>query len=201
VFRNVLGHGFVFDGDCAMTRRLIMWNLVTLEGFFEGPKKWDLDWHEYVWGEELEQLSLEQGKSADALLFGRVTYEGMAAYWSTATGAVAEFMNSVPKVVFSRTLAKADWNNTRLVREDAVGEIAKLKNAAGKNLYVFGSADLSATLTQHDLFDEYRLCVVPVLLGSGTPLFKTASERKRMKLRETRTLKSGGVILFCEPDR
>jgi dihydrofolate reductase len=184
-----------------MTRRLIMWNLMTLEGFFEGPKKWDLDWHEYVWGEELEQLSLEQGKSADAVLFGRVTYEGMAAYWSTATGAVAEFMNSVPKVVFSRTLAKADWNNTQLVREGAVGEVAKLKNAPGQNLYVFGSADLSATLTQHDLFDEYRLCVVPVLLGAGTPLFKTTSERKLMKLRETRTLKSGGVILFCEPDR
>jgi dihydrofolate reductase len=182
-----------------MTRRLIMWNLVTLEGFFEGPKKWDLDWHDYVWGDELEQFGLEQGKNADALLFGRVTYEGMAAHWSTAKGAVAEFMNRVPKVVFSRTLAKADWNNTRLVREDAAGEVAKLKNDPGRNLYVFGSADLSATLTQHDLFDEYRLCVVPVLLGAGTPLFKPSSERKRMSVRETRTLKSGGVILFCEP--
>jgi dihydrofolate reductase len=178
-----------------------MWNLVTLEGFFEGPKKWDLDWHEYVWGDELEQLSLEQGKSADALLFGRVTYEGMAAYWSTAKGAVAEFMNAVPKVVFSRTLAKADWNNTRVVRENAASEVAKLKSAPGQNLYVFGSAHLSATLTQHDLFDEYRLCVVPVLLGAGTPLFKPANESKRMKVRETRTLKSGGVILFCEPER
>jgi dihydrofolate reductase len=184
-----------------MTRRLIMWNLVTLEGFFEGPKKWDLDWHEYVWGDELEQFGLEQGKRADALIFGRVTYEGMAAHWPTAKGAVAEFMNTVPKVVFSRTLAKADWNNTRLVREDAASEVAKLKKAPGQNLYVFGSANLSATLTQHDLFDEYRLCVVPVLLGAGTPLFKPASERKRMKVRETRTLKSGGVILFCEPDR
>jgi dihydrofolate reductase len=121
-----------------------MWNLVTLEGFFEGPKKWDLDWHEYVWGDELEQLSLEQGKSADALLFGRLTYEGMASYWSTATGAVADFMNSVPKVVFSRMLTKADWNNTRLVRDDAAGEVAKLKSAPERNLYVFGSADLSA---------------------------------------------------------
>ena len=102
-----------------MTARLIMWNLVTLEGFFEGPKKWDLDWLEYVWGDELEQLSLEQGKTADALLFGRVTYEGMAAYWPSAKGEVADWMNSVPKVVFSRTLAKADWNNTRLVRGNA----------------------------------------------------------------------------------
>jgi dihydrofolate reductase len=184
-----------------MTGRLIMWNLVTLEGFFEGPKKWDLDWHEYVWGDELEQFSLEQEKTADALLFGRVTYEGMAAYWSTAKGATADFMNSVPKVVFSRTLAKADWNNTRLVRDNAESEVAKLKKTSKQNLYVFGSAELSATLMQHDLFDEYRLCVVPVVLGAGTPLFKSDGERKRMKLRETRALKSGGVILFCEPQQ
>ena len=175
-----------------------MWNLVTLDGFFEGAKKWDLDWLNYVWDDELEQFSLDQAKTADALLFGRVTYEGMAAHWTTATGAVADFMNSVPKVVFSRTLAKADWNNTRLVRENAEGEVAKLKNAPGQNLYVFGSADLSATLMQHDLFDEYRLCVVPVVLGAGTPLFKPMSERKTMKLRETRELKSGGVILYYE---
>jgi dihydrofolate reductase len=157
-----------------------MWNLVSLDGFFEGAKKWDLDWHEYVWGPELEEISLEQGKTADALLFGRVTYEGMAAYWTTAEGAVADYMNSVPKIVFSRTLARADWNNTRLVREDAEGEIAKLKNASGQNLFVFGSARLSASLMQHDLFDEYRLCVVPVVLGVGTPLFKPSHERKRM---------------------
>lgn len=182
-----------------MTRRLIMWNLVTLEGFFEGPKKWDLDWHEYVWGDELEQLSLEQGRTADALLFGRVTYEGMASYWPNAEGPVADFMNSVPKVVFSRTLPKAGWNNTRIVRENAEGEVATLKSASGQNLYVFGSADLSATLIQHDLFDEYRLCVVPVLLGAGTPLFKARDGRKRMNVRETRKLKSGGAILFCEP--
>jgi dihydrofolate reductase len=189
-----------------MTRRLIMWNLVTLDGFFEGPKKWDLDWHDYVWGDELNQFGLEQVRTADALLFGRVTYEGMAAYWSTAKGATAEgataeFMNTVPKVVFSKTLAKADWNNTRLVRQDAAAEVAKLKNASGRNLFVFGSAELSATFIRHDLFDEYRLCVVPVVLGAGTPLFKPSAERKRMKLRESRTLKSGGVILFCEPER
>lgn len=178
-----------------------MWNLVTLEGFFEGAKKWDLDWHEYVWGDELAQLSLEQGRTADALLFGRVTYEGMATYWRTAKGETAEFMNRVPKVVFSRTLAKADWNNTRLVGNDAAGEVAKMKKASGRNIYVFGSADLSKTLMEHDLFDEYRLCVVPVVLGEGTPLFKKIADQKRMKLRESRTLKSGGVILFCEPQK
>ena len=184
-----------------MTRRLIMWNLVTLDGFFEGPKKWDLDFHEYVWGDELEQLSLEQLRTADALLFGRVTYEGMAAYWSEAKGPIAELMNAIPKVVFSRTLAAANWNNTRLVREDAAAEVATLRNSPGQNLYVFGSADLSATLIKHDLFDEYRLCIAPVVLGAGTPLFKASAERKRMTVREARRLESGGAILFCEPAR
>src|SRR5206468_6714943 len=94
------------DGGSVFMRRLISWNLITLDGFFEGPKSWDLDFHEYVWGEELEQLSLDQAASADLLLFGRVTYEGMAGYWPTAEGEIAEiaeFMNNVPKVVFSRT--------------------------------------------------------------------------------------------------
>lgn len=181
-----------------MTRRLIMWNMITLDGCFEGARKWDLDFHEYVWGEELQQFSLEQLDTADALLFGRVTYEGMAAHWTKATGAIADFMNAVPKVVFSRTLATADWNNTTLVRNDAAAEVRKLKEAGGRNLYVFGSADLSATLMQHDLYDEYRLCVVPVVLGAGAPLFKPGIDRKRMTLRESRQLKSGGVILFLE---
>src|SRR5438093_13512366 len=76
--------------------KLIMWNMVTLDGFFEGPKSWDIDWHEYVWGDELEQLSIEQSKSVGMLLFGRVTYQGMAQYWSSAHGEIADFMNSVP---------------------------------------------------------------------------------------------------------
>lgn len=113
--------------------RLIMWNLMTLDGFFEGPRSWDLDWHQLVWGEELERLSIEQLQSADALLFGRVTYEGMAAHWKTATGEVADYMNRLPKLVFSRTLAQADWNNTRRVKDKAVAEVADLKRRGSGN--------------------------------------------------------------------
>jgi dihydrofolate reductase len=123
----------------------------------------------------------------------------MAAYWKTSKGETADFMNKVPKVVFSRTLAKADWNNSRVVGKDAAGEVAKMKKASGQNIFVLGSADLSKTLMEHDLFDEYRLCVVPVVLGEGTPLFKKIANRKRMKLRESRPLKSGGMIMFYEP--
>ncbi len=182
-------------------RKLIMWNLVTLDGFFEGAKSWELDFHEYVWGEELEKFSIEQSKSIGMLLFGRVTYEGMADYWSKEKGEIADFMNSVPKIVFSRTLDKADWNNTRLMKENAAEEVAKLKQQPGKDLYVFGSANLSSTFMQHDLFDEYRLGLVPVVLGAGNPLFKHSPDQLRMKLMEARALKSGCTILRFEPER
>jgi len=180
-------------------RKLIMWNMVTLDGFFEGPKPWEIDWHEIAWGEELEQMSIEQTGSADLLLFGRRTYQGMAQYWPTATDQVADIMNTMAKVVFSRTLDMADWNNTRLVKSNAEEEVARLKQQPGKDILIFGSADLSAALMQAGLIDEYRLGVAPVVLGGGNPLFKSAPDRLPMKLLEARALKSGCVILRYEP--
>jgi len=180
-------------------RKVIMWNMMTLDGFFEGPKSWDIDWHEYVWGEELEQLSIEQLKSTGALLFGRVTYQGMAGYWTSATGEVADFMNNLPKVVFSRTLDRADWHNTRLVKGNAEEEVPKLKQQPGKDMFIFGSANLSATLARHGLIDEYRLALNPLVLGGGNPLFKTGPDRLKLRLLEARPLKSGVVILRYQP--
>ena len=182
-------------------RKLIMWNMVTLDGFFEGRKPWEIDWHELAWGEELEQMSIEQTGSADLLLFGRRTYEGMAQYWPTATEQVADIMNSISKVVFSGTLDKADWNNTRLVKSKAEEEVARLKQQPGQDMLIFGSADLSATLMRHSLIDEFRLGVVPVVLGGGNPLFKPIPDRLPMKLLEARPLKSGCVILRYEPSK
>jgi dihydrofolate reductase len=181
-------------------RKLITWNLVTLDGFFEGPKSWDIGWHDTVWGEELERFSLEQAQSVGMLLFGRVTYQGMASFWLTEKGEIAEFMNAVPKVVFSRTLSKADWNNSRLVKDKAEEEVKRLKDQAGKDLFIFGSANLSSTLTRAGLIDEYRLCVAPVVLGGGNPLFKASPTWLKMKLLEARPLKSGGVILRYQPN-
>jgi len=180
-------------------RKLIMWNMVTLDGYFEGPKPWEIDWHEFAWGEELEQLSIDQTGSADLLLFGRRTYQGMSDYWPTATEQVAVIMNSIAKVVFSRTLDKADWNNTRLVKSNAEEEVARLKQQPGKDMLIFGSADLSAALMRHGLVDEYRLGLTPVVLGGGNLLFKPAPDRLRMKLLEARPLKTGCVILRYEP--
>jgi dihydrofolate reductase len=180
--------------------RLIMWNLITLDGFFEGSGKWDLDWDELVWGEELESISIEQLRSADRLLFGRVTYEGMAAYWPTAEGEVAALMNEIPKVVFSRTLRQVTWENASLVSDDAAGAVSRLKLAGYGESLVFGSGDLSATLMRYGLFDEYRLVVVPVVLGSGRTLFGRELDRLHLRLLESRPLASGAVILRYLPE-
>jgi dihydrofolate reductase len=177
---------------------LVMWNLMTLDGFFDGAENWALDWHQYAWGEELERMSIDELRAADLLLFGRVTYEGMAAYWKTAEGEVAGYMNSLPKAVFSRTLERADWQNTKLLKGDVKKEVEELKRAGEKNIFVFGSGDLSATLLGEGLFDEYRLCLVPVVLGSGKQLFGRALRRVRMKLLESRALASGSVLLRYE---
>src|SRR5256885_16902921 len=104
-------------------RKVIMWHVGSVDGFFEGAKSWDLGWHDSIRGEELERISIDQLKSADMLLFGRATYEGMASYCSSAKGEVADLMNQIRKVVFSRTLEKAPWNNTRLVKGNAEEEV------------------------------------------------------------------------------
>jgi dihydrofolate reductase len=179
-------------------RKIIMWNLMTLDGYLEGPNR-DIGWHEDVWGEELEQLSIEQGQAAGALLFGRVTYELMAGYWPTAEGEIADFMNGLPKIVVSRTMERADWHDTRLIRENAPEEIARLKREPGKDVFIFGSAALSASLMPHRLIDEFRVCVAPLLLGGGNPLFKDSPERLKLRLLEARPLTSGAVILRYEP--
>ena len=179
-------------------RKLIMWNVITLDGYFEGEKNWDLSFHNSVWGPEMEKLGKEQLNEADYLVFGRVTYEGMAAYWKTADGENAETaksMNSIPKLVFSKTLKEADWNNTTLMKGDASAEIAKLKAQGSKGMYVFGSADLSETFINHDLFDEFRIAIAPVILGSGKPLFKQGTTPRNLSLISSLPLSSGGVIL------
>lgn len=179
--------------------RIILWNAVTLDGFFEGTKSWELDWHRTIWGEDLQRFSLEQLRSADRLLFGRVTYQGMAAYWKTAQGEDADLMNRLPKVVFSRTLENVDWANTTLLKGDLVAEVQKLKRQGDGNTFVFGSANLSASLIEHGLFDEYRLAIAPLLLGRGNPLFKPLGKRLPMKLLESRPLSNGSVIVRYEP--
>lgn len=179
-------------------RKLIAWNVMTLDGRFEGTQPWQLDMHGTVWGEELEAFSLRQGEEIGTLLFGRRTYEGMRDYWMKETGPIAEMMNGLPKAVASRTLGAADWSNSRLLKGEASRTVRALKQEVGRDVFVFGSADLLATLMAEGLVDEYRLCLAPVVWGEGTPLFKPSAGRAHFSLREARPLRTGGLILFYE---
>jgi dihydrofolate reductase len=177
--------------------------MVTLDGYFEGPSKGEIDWHNV--DAEFNAFAIDQLNTSDLLLFGRITYEGMASYWPTPTAItndpeIAHTMNTIPKIVFSRTLEKADWNNTRLIREDAAQAVADLKQQPGKAIGIFGSADFAATLTAHGLIDEYRLLVNPVVLSVGIPLFKPASDLLFLQLLSVRPFKSGNVLLSYAPE-
>ena len=177
-------------------RRLVVWNVMTLDGYFEGTAPWALEHHESVWGDELEAFSLQQGEEIGTLLFGRRTYEGMADYWRAETGPIADMMNTLEKAVITRTLEAADWSNTRLLKGEAAEHVRSLKDETGKKaIFVFGSAELVATLLADGLVDEYRICLAPVVLGAGTPLFKPDGIQKRFDLTRTDVLRSGGVIL------
>lgn len=180
-------------------RKLVVWNLMSLDGSFEGAEKWDLAFHSTAWGDELRAFSLAQAEEIGTLMFGRVTYEGMAAHWSKETGPIADFMNAVEKVVASRTLESADWNNSRLLEGELPGAVEQLKRQPGKGIFVFGSADLVAALLRHELVDEYRLCIAPVVLGKGNSLFKPFDGALGMKRTKITPLETGAVILHYEP--
>ena len=175
--------------------KLIMWNFISLDGYFEGNKNWDLGFHDTIWGDELAKLSLEQLNSADFLVFGRKTYEGMAAYWKTEKGEIAELMNKIPKLVCSRTLNSVDWNNSTLVKGNTSAEISKLKAQGDGDMYVFGSANLSETFINDNLFDEYRIGVAPIIAGSGRPLFQKGIAARPLTLVSSQQLSTGGLIM------
>lgn len=175
--------------------RLIVWNLMTLDGCFEGPEPWDLAFHELAWGPELRRLSLEFGAGAEALVFGRKTYEGMAAYWPEATDEdeIKAYMNALPKLVASRTMTDPSWSNSRATA-DIVGELRALKERSGKPLYIFGSGELVRSLLPEGVIDEIKLAVVPVLLGRGTRLFGEGP-RVALELRSAEPVTGGTVLL------
>ena len=174
--------------------------MTTLDGYLEGPNS-DISWHNV--DDEFNDYAIDLLNNVDALLFGRVTYELMASYWPTTVALtndpiVAGKMNSLSKFVFSRTLKKAEWNNTRLIKENVAEEVLKLKHQSGKDLAIFGSSDLALTLLPHNLLDEFRIFVNPIVLGGGKPLFEGISTRLDLKLLNTRTFRNGNVLLYYQ---
>jgi dihydrofolate reductase len=184
-------------------RKIYMFDMTTLDGFFEGPQK-EIDWHNV--DKEFNEFAEHQLNETDIILFGRVTYELMARYWPTEYAIkndpiIADKMNVIPKIVFSKTLEKAEWNNTRLIKENIADEVSQLKHQPGKDIAIFGSSNLAATLIQLELIDEYRMMINPVILGSGTSVFHGMSSRHDLKFIKIKMFHSGNILLYYQPDR
>jgi dihydrofolate reductase len=179
--------------------RKLFWQMsVTLDGFMEGPNR-ELDHTAQFSDPDFDRYAGEMLQSIDGILLGRVTYQLFAGYWPSATGPDADRLNQLPKTVFSRTLKKVDWNNSRLLAGNVGEEVARLKRQPGRDLALFGSASLAATLIRLGLIDEYRILVTPVILGAGTPMFRDVDSVLNLKLVKAATWSSGTVALWYRP--
>jgi dihydrofolate reductase len=183
-------------------RRVVVFNMVTLDGFFvdsKGDMSWahknDAEWNAFVG---------ENASGSGVLLFGRITYELMASYWPTPMAlqnspVVAKGMNDMPKVVFSRTLDKVSWSNTKLVQGDMAAEVRKMKNEPGPDMVILGSGSIVSQLAQENLIDEYQIALSPIVLGKGRTLFEGVREKLNLKLTKSRTFGNGNVFLCYAP--
>jgi dihydrofolate reductase len=183
-------------------RKLSVFNSVTLDGYFtdkNNDMSWahqnDPEWNEFVAG---------NASGGGTLLFGRVTYDMMASFWPTSAAfdmmpAVAEGMNKLPKVVFSRTMDKASWQNTTVVKGDIAAEVRKLKEQPGDDMVILGSGSIVSQLTDAGLIDEYQMALNPIVLGSGRTMFDGIKDHLKLKRTNVRTFGNGNVMLCYEP--
>ena len=184
-------------------RKIFLFMMLSLDGYYVGSNG-DISWHNAD-NAEFNEFAVQQTSAADTLLFGRKTYELMVSYWPTQIAKkddpiVASLMNSLPKIVVSKTLDKVDWENIRLIKENVAEEIAKLKGQPGKDIAILGSSDLTVFLMQRGLVDECRIMVNPVALGAGKSLFTGLHDKINLKLISTRTFDSGNVLLTYQPE-
>jgi len=184
-------------------RRLIVFNNMSLDGYFvdrNGGMEWtrhdgtDAEWNAFVSG---------NASGNGTLVMGRLTYELMIRYWPTPMAeqhdpVVAEGMNRMPKVVFSRTLKETSWNNTRLVRDGLAGEIRRMKQESGEGMAILGSGSIVAQLTEEKLIDEYHFVVNPVILGAGRTMFDGVTQKMELRLNSSRAFKNGYVVVQYE---
>ena len=178
-------------------RKIVATEYMSLDGVFEEPGQWAFPF----WSDQAAKFKFDELFASDALLLGRKTYEGFAAAWPTMTdeAGFSDKMNGMPKYVVSTTLDTAEWNNSRLIKENVVDEIAKLKQEPGQDILLAGSGQLLHTLLQNNLVDELRIMLHPVVLGSGKRLFQDGIDTTVLKLTGTETFDSGIVILRYEP--
>ena len=179
--------------------KIVVSQFVTLDGVMEDPGGAE-DFERGGWafefdrGPEGDKFKLDEVMAAEALLLGRVTYEGFAAAWPSRTGSFADKFNTMPKFVVSTTLESPDWSNSTVIRDDVAKEVAALKERFDGDILVNGSVQLVQTLVQHDLVDEWRLMVFPVVLGKGKRLFADGLDRKPLEVVETKP--AGEVVIL-----
>jgi dihydrofolate reductase len=181
--------------------KMILFMMVSLDGYVEGSNH-DLGWHNV--DTEFSQFAIDQLDEVGTLVFGRKTYEMMASFWPSKAGrqgdpAVSKRMDTMPKIVVSKSLGKAGWNNTRLIKDDVANQLKQLKSESKKNLLVLGSNDLCVSLLERELLDELRLMINPVVLGAGTPLLKGLKQPQKLLLVKNRRFDSDNVLLTYYP--
>jgi dihydrofolate reductase len=184
--------------------RIVVTEFVSLDGVMEDPGGSEDFQHggwsfEFDRGEEGDKFKLDEALQTDALLLGRVTYDGFAAAWPSREGEFADKLNSMPKYVVSATIEEPEWNNSTVLEGDVVEEVSKLRQGVDGDIVVHGSARLVQTLLEHDLVDELRLMVFPVVLGSGKRLFGDTSDKKPLRLADSKMVGDGVAILTYEP--
>jgi dihydrofolate reductase len=183
-------------------QQLIVFNQVSLDGYFTGQNG-DLSWAKQNQDDpEFQEFVAGNAQGGGMLLFGRVTYDMMVSFWPTPQARemapeVAQQMNSLPKVVFSRKMEKATWNNTRLVKGDIAAEVRKMKEEDGPGMVLMGSGSIVSQLSTENVIDEYQLVVFPLVLGQGRSMFEGARRRLGMKLLRARTFTRSGIELLC----
>lgn len=178
-------------------KKVIVFNMLSVDGFFAGVDG-NINWHNV--DAEFNEFAIKQLGEVGILLFGKTTYDVMASYWPKEQAVnddpiVAGLMNSLPKIVFSRSMDKAEWNNTEIKDKIEIEEIRKLKQALEKDIFIFGSGTIVQEFAKLGLVDEYRLMVNPVVLGQGKPLFKQPS---KLKLLESKQFNNGNVLLYYQ---
>jgi dihydrofolate reductase len=185
--------------------RIVVTEFVSLDGVMEAPGGGE-DYKHAGWTFEInrgdgDKFKLDEALDAEALLLGRVTYEGFAAAWPSMEGEFADKFNGMPKYVVSSTLDQPEWNNSTVLKGDLVEEVTKLKQTPGGDIVVHGSAQLVQALIEHDLVDELRLMVFPVVLGSGKRLFGETSDKKSLRLADSKIVGDGVAILIYQPEK
>ncbi len=183
-------------------RKIIVLSYLSLDGFT--ASNGDFDW--IIWDDGVNEYYKETQRTTDTVLFGRVSYESLKNYWSTPKASaedpeMIEFINQTRKVVFSKSLETADWNNSEVLKEIVPNDIEAMKKDSGKDILVIGSGSVVSQLENASLIDEYRFISIPVVLGEGKPYFQNLDDKLKLKFLEMRNFKSGNVLLRYQSEK